>query len=130
MWEGELDSSGPLQGLIWGICDHIIEILVPTKEGHILQPAERLQTSEACLCSMGLINITIYSTKQIMEASKKIRQGKHTWSSWKCLIFLSSFSHISICYTYFNKSLQYTNFMEIHPVGANLFNSDGRMWQS
>jgi len=39
--------------------------LFSAKKGHILQPAERLLISEACLCSTGLFNVTIYGAQQL-----------------------------------------------------------------
>jgi hypothetical protein len=44
----------------------------------------------------------------------------------KCPLFLSQFNETWIFKANFSKNIQYTNFMKIRLVGADLFHADGR----
>jgi hypothetical protein len=44
----------------------------------------------------------------------------------KCRLFLSYFNETWIFCTYFSKNSQISNFMKVRPVGAALFQADGR----
>ena len=43
-----------------------------------------------------------------------------------CRLFLSDFNETSIFLTYFRKNVQIQNFIQVCPVGAELFHTDGR----
>jgi len=79
--------------------------------------------------------VSIFHTTVILNSSRyKNNRARHDtdvyWSSCKVSVILGRFSWNLSFHNIFSKYTDIPNFMEIRPVGAELFHADGQTWKN